>query len=109
MDLSKAIFGNVGNMLSYKVGAPDAEPLEKEFGPEFSQQDLVNLDNFKSVFKMSVNGQATKPFSLDVVKFFTMPFINTPEKIKIIKQISALKWGRKRELVEKEIYYRVGV
>ncbi len=109
MDLSKAIFGNVGNMLSYKVGAPDAEPLEKEFGPEFSQQDLVNLDNFKSVFKMSVNGQATKPFSLDVVKFFTMPFINTPEKIKIIKQISALKRGRKRELVEKEIYYRVGV
>jgi hypothetical protein len=40
---------------------------------------------------MSVNGQATKPFSLDVQKFFTMPFTNSPEKIKIIKQISALK------------------
>jgi hypothetical protein len=40
MDLSKAIFGNVGNMLSYKVGANDAEFLEKEFAPEFSQQDL---------------------------------------------------------------------
>lgn len=109
MDLSKAIFGNVGNMLSYKVGSNDAEFLEKEFAPEFSQQDLWNLDNFKSIFKMSVNGQATKPFSLDVQKFFTMPFTNSPEKIKVIKQISALKWGRKRELVEKEIYYRVGV
>ena len=106
MDLSKAIFGNVGNMLSYKVGAPDAEPLEKEFGPEFSQQDLVNLDNFKSVFKMSVNGQATKPFSLDVVKFFTMPFINTPEKIKIIKQkkfksmIISLKQKKMRMVIQ---------
>lgn len=109
MDLSKAIFGNVGNMLSYKVGSTDAEFLEKEFAPEFSQQDLWNLDNFKSIFKMSVNGQATKPFSLDVQKFFTIPFTNSPEKVKVIKQISALKWGRKRELVEKEIYYRVGV
>ncbi len=109
MDLSKAIFGNVGNMLSYKVGSNDAEFLEKEFAPEFSQQDLGNLDNFKSIFKMSVNGQATKPFSLDVQKFFTLPFTNSPEKIKIIKQISALKRWRKRELVEKEIYYRVWV
>lgn len=96
-------------MLCYKVGAPDAEPMEREFAPEFSQQDLVNLDNFKSVFKMSVNGQATKAFSLDVTKFFTMPFLHTPEKVQVIKQISALKWGRKKELVEKEIYYRVGV
>lgn len=109
MDLSKAIFGNVGNWLAYKVWSGDAEILQKEFEPEFSTQDMVNLDNFKSIFKMSINGQATKSFSLDVQKFFTMPFINSPEKVKVIKQISALKWGRKRELVEKEIYYRVGV
>jgi hypothetical protein len=109
MDLSKAIFGNIGNMLAYKVGAPDAEPLEKEFGPEFSQQDLVNLDNFKSVFKMSIDNQATKPFSLDVIKHWSEPYLHTLEKVAVIKQISALKWGRKKELVEKEIYYRVGV
>lgn len=108
LDLSKAVFGNIWNMLAYKVWAPDAEVLEKEFAPEFSQQDLVNLDNFKSIFKMSVNNQATKPFSLNVLIPYTAP-LHTPEKIKIIKQISALKWGRKRELVEKEIYYRVWV
>jgi hypothetical protein len=109
MDLSKAIFGNVWNWLAYKVWSNDAELLQKEFEPDFSPQDMVNLDNFKSVFKMSVNGQATKAFSLDVPKWFTTPIINTPEKVKIIKQISALKWWRKRELVEKEIFYRVGV
>lgn len=109
LDLSKAIFGNIGNMLTYKVGATDAEFLEKEYAPDFSQQDLVNLDNFKSAFKMSINNQATKAFSLDVVKFWTDPYLHTPEKIQVIKQISALKWGRKKELVDKEIYYRVGV
>ncbi|MEI7477615.1 MAG: DUF87 domain-containing protein [bacterium] len=109
MDLSKAVFGNVGNMLAYKVGAQDAEFLEKEFSPEFSQQDLVNLDNFKSVFKMSVDNQATKPFSLDVNKYFLEPPLHTNEKIQVIKQISALKRGRKKDLVEKEIFFRVGV
>ena len=109
MDLSKAIFGNVGNWLVYKIWSGDAEQLEKEFTPEFTQQDLINLDNFKSVFKMSINNQATKPFSLDVPKYWTMPYANTPEKIAIIKQISALKRWRKKELVEKEVYYRVWV
>ena len=58
---------------------------------------------------MSINNQATKSFSLDVTKYWTMPYTNTPEKIAIMKQISALRRGRKKELVEKEIYYRVGV
>lgn len=109
LDLSKAIFGNVGNRLVYKIWSWDAEQIEKEFAPDFSQTDLVNLDNFKSVFKMSINNQATKSFSLDVTKYWTMPYTNTPEKIAIMKQISALRRGRKKELVEKEIYYRVGV
>ena len=39
----------------------------------------------------------------------SVPPVNTPEKVGIIKQISALKWGTKRELVDKEIFYRVGV
>lgn len=109
-DLSKAIFGNVGNMLSYRVGPNDAEFLEKQYAPVFSQQDLMNLDQFKCVFKMEVDGQSIAPFSMNCIKFFQeYQTLNTPEKVAIMKQISALKWGRKRELVEKEIYYRVGV
>ena len=69
----------------------------------------MNLEKFKAAFKMSINNQATKAFSLDVVKFWTDPYLQTTEKIQVIKQISALKWGRKKELVDKEIYYRVGV
>jgi hypothetical protein len=47
LDLSTAIFGNVGTIFSLKVGAPDAEFLEKEFSPEFSQTDLINMDMHK--------------------------------------------------------------
>ena len=109
-DLSKAIFGNVGNMLSYRVGPNDAEFLEKQFAPVFSQQDLMNLDQFKCCFKMEVDGQSIAPFSMNCIKYFQeYQALNTAEKVAIMKQISALKYGRKRDLVEKEIYYRVGV
>lgn len=108
IDLTKAVFGNVGNMFIYKVWAPDAEFLEKEFSPEFSQNDLVNIDNGKGIFKMSIDNQATRPFSMTPIFPYT-PVTNTEEKKNIIKQISALKWWTKRELAEKEIFYRVGI
>ena len=70
----------------------------------------MNLDQFKCCFKMEVDGQSISPFSMNCIKYFQEYIaLNTAEKVAVMKQISALKWGRKRELVEKEIYYRVGV
>lgn len=109
IDLSNAIFGNVGNQLYYRVGAPDAEFLEKEVSPTFNQQDLISVDAFKGVVKLSVWWQATKAFSINMRNPHSVAPINTPEKVAIIKQISALKWWTKRELVDKEVFYRVGV
>jgi len=109
LDLSKTIFGNVGNFFIHKVGAPDAEFLEKEFGPEFSAIDMVNGDTFRAVSKIVVNNQPTRPFSFTTRVPYSDPILNIPEKVEIMKQISALKWGTKRELVDKEIYFRVGV
>jgi len=109
LDLSKTIFGNVGNLFLYKVGAPDAEFLEKETGPEFSQMDLVNADTHRAVAKIVVDSQQTRPFSFQTDLPRLKEKFNTDEKIEIMKQISALKWWTKRELVDKEIYFRVGV
>ena len=64
VNLKNAIFGNVGSMMSYKVGAEDAEKLEKEFAPNFSAGDLVNMDKFKGVMRLMVDGQVTRAFSL---------------------------------------------
>ncbi len=109
LDLSKTIFGNVGNFFIHKVGAPDAEFLEKEFGPEFSAIDMVNGDTFRAVAKIVVNNQPTRPFSFNTRIPYNDPILNIPEKVEIMKQISALKWWTKRELVDKEIYFRVWV
>lgn len=105
-DLRPAIFGNVGSMMAYRVGPEDAEFLEKQFAPDFSKTDLINMDRFKWVIKLSVNTSPTRPFSISVLNPYEKP-LNSPEKVKIIKEISRLKWGRKKDLVEKEIYYRV--
>jgi len=107
-DLTGAIFGNVWTIMSYKVGAKDAEYLEQEFSPEFSRQDLVNIDRFKAVMKLSIDTQPSRPFSINVLNPYTDEGKNDPKKCDIIKQISKLKYWRKRELVEKEIFYRVG-
>ena len=58
---------------------------------------------------MSVNGQPTRPFSINMLNPHLIEPINSPEKVAIIKQISALKRGTKRELVDKEVFYRVGI
>ena len=114
MDLSKTIFGNVGNMFIFKVWAPDAEFLAKEFEPEFNQTDLTSTEAFMWACKISVNNQQTRPFTFKSKVLYPwfpygMEYRNTPEKVQIIKEISSLKWWTKRELVDKEIYYRVGV
>ncbi len=114
MDLSKTIFGNIGNMFVFKVGAPDAEFLTKEFEPEFNQTDLTSTEAFMGACKVSINNQQTRPFSFKAKVLYPgfpdgLPYTNSPEKVQIIKQISALKRGTKRELVDKEIYFRVGV
>jgi CxxC-x17-CxxC domain-containing protein len=58
-----AVFGNVGTMIIFRVGADDADFLEKEFEPEFTAQDLVNLPNFHIYLKLMIDGITSRPFS----------------------------------------------
>ena len=84
--------------------------MTKQFAPSFSATDLTNLDAFQAAVKLSVNNQPTVPFSVDMRRYWQkFEVLNPPEKVEIIKQICSLKYGRKKELVEKEIFYRVGV
>lgn len=70
---------------------------------------MVNGDTFRAAAKIVVDNQPTRPFSFQIDLPRLKPILNTPEKIEIMKQISSLKRGTKRELVDKEIYFRVGV
>lgn len=109
MDLSKTIFGNIGTMFVFKVWAPDAEFLAKEFEPEFSQTDLTSTEKFMGSCKISIHNQQSRPMTFKAKVPYSIPPKNTPEKVQIIKEISSLKWWSKREIVDKEIYFRVGV
>ncbi|MDD2515643.1 MAG: DUF87 domain-containing protein [Candidatus Gracilibacteria bacterium] len=106
LDLSKAIFGNVGSIMSYKIGPEDAEFMAKQFTPIFSEQDLINMDKFKGVMKLCIGGQASPAFSM----IPTNPYLETGDKslAKAYKELSRLKYGRDREFVEKEIIFRIG-
>ncbi|MBD3328265.1 type IV secretion system DNA-binding domain-containing protein [Candidatus Peregrinibacteria bacterium] len=101
-----AVFGNVGSMMFYKVGAQDAEFLAKETAPVFNEQDLVNMDKFKGVMKLSIDTQPSKPFSITPVN----PYLEKGdhEASEAFKQLSRLKYGRDKEFVEREILRRIG-
>jgi hypothetical protein len=101
-----AVFGNVGSMMSYKIGAQDAEYMAKEMAPVFSDQDLINLDKFKAVMKLSIDGQPSRPFSITPVN----PYLEKGdfEAAEAFKQLSRLKYGRDREFVDREILRRIG-
>jgi Helicase HerA, central domain len=107
INLKNAIFGNVGSIMSYKVGPEDGEFMAKYYQPTFSEQDLINMDKFKSVMKLSVDNQPSTPFSIIPVN----PYLENgdPKVAKALVELSRLKYGRDREFVAKEIEYRIWV
>ncbi len=95
-----AVFGNVGTLVSFRVGPEDAEFLEKEFEPEFYASDLVNLSKYNCYVKLLIDGIASNPFSAE-----TLPPIKKGEEAnrdKIVK-VSREKFGMSREVIEKKI------
>ena len=105
--IKSAVFGNVGSMMAYKIGAQDSEYMGKEFAPVFSQQDLVNLDKFKAVMKLSIDTQPSRPFSITPVNPYTEK--GDMQAAEAFKQLSRLKYGRDREFIDREILRRIGV
>ncbi len=66
-DLRDAVFGNVGSMIIFRVGAEDAKALEKEFAPEFIPEDFVGLPNYQIYLKLMIDGITSRPFSANTL------------------------------------------
>lgn len=64
-----AIFGNVGSIITFRLGLTDAELLAKEFYPDITASDLVNLPNYHIYLKLMIDGHISKPFSAETIKF----------------------------------------
>ncbi|MEN9558226.1 MAG: hypothetical protein RL141_595 [Candidatus Parcubacteria bacterium] len=98
-----AIFGNVGTMAAFRVGAEDTEFLAKEFAPVFGEYDLLNVEAFTCNIKLLIDNTASRPFNMRPIR--PEPPASS-ELAGMIKELSRYKYGRKRELVEAEIEER---
>ena len=100
--IREAVFGNVGNMVVFRVGVKDAEFLVKQFEPVFNENDMINLDNFVAIVKLLVKNIPTRPFTMKTLP----PPKGNPEIAKLLKEYSRLTYGMPRVLVEQEIRER---
>ncbi|MEN9649244.1 MAG: hypothetical protein RL094_211 [Candidatus Parcubacteria bacterium] len=94
--IKDAVFGNVGSMAVFRVGAEDAEFLQKQFEPVFTANDIMNIDNMNAYIKMLSRGRPTRPFNIE----FTWPPKGNEKIVEDLKQLSYLKYGQDRAEVE---------
>lgn len=99
-----AVFGNVGSMMCFKIGAQDAEYMAKEFAPVFTEQDLINIANYQAYIKLNINGSTSRGFSLTTIYD---PTGKDYEAAEAFRQLSRLKYARERQFVDREIARRI--
>ncbi|MEK7200747.1 MAG: TraM recognition domain-containing protein [Patescibacteria group bacterium] len=96
-NIKNSVFGNVGTICAFRVGADDSEALESQFIPTFSSSDLMNIDTGSAYIRLLVNGKPAKPFNIQIS--FPPP-AGDKEQIEKLKEMSYLKYGKPREEVE---------
>lgn len=101
-EISKAVFGNVGSMVVFRVGPEDGEFLEKQFAPVFTAQDLVNVDNRNCFARLLMNNELTRPFNMKTYA----PIQGDIELGHFLKELSRLRYGRDAQIVNREILDR---
>lgn len=99
-EVRSAVFGNVGTMITFRVGATDAEVFEKEFAPYFVLDDFVNLSAHQIYLRLMIDSQGSKPFSAT-----TLPPIQKPAHSyeQPVIAFSRATYGKPKFLVEEEI------
>ncbi|MCD8546573.1 type IV secretion system DNA-binding domain-containing protein [Candidatus Woesebacteria bacterium] len=103
-DVKNAVFGNVGTMVSFRVGVPDANFLQNEFTPTFNETDLTNIEKYHVYVKSIVNNEPIPPFSMSLYKDMSVQEARMNEKLaETLRELSRLKYGKPRHLVEEEI------
>lgn len=92
--------------MSFKVGAPDAEFLEKEYTPVLGAQDIIGISNYKAYIKLNIDNTTSRVFSMNSI--WTQDYKN-PKMGEVLKQYCEKKYGRKKEFVDAEIAARLGM
>lgn len=80
-EVKAAVFGNVGTMITFRVGATDAEIFEKEFAPYFTMDDIVNLSAYQIYLRLMIDGVGSKPFSAHTLNPIAQPLHSYTEAV----------------------------
>src|SRR3990167_9281016 len=103
--VADAVFGNVGTIISFRIGGGDAEMLAKEFTPVFLEEDLVNLPKFQIFLKLMIDGVSSTPFSA-----MTLPPLGGPtDSVDKVIRVSRERYGRPRAAIEDKIMRWAGL
>lgn len=94
-----AIFGNVGTIVTFRVGAEDSEFMEQEFAPEFTMEDLVNLAKYDIYLKLMINGISSKPFSATTLG----PIAERMDSKEKVIRVSRERYAMQRSVIEEKI------
>lgn len=106
-EIKNAVFGNVGTMVSFRVGVTDANFLQHEFAPTFSENDLSNVEKYHAYIKTIVDNEPVPAFSMSLYKDIDAQAARmNPKLAEMVKQLSRLKYGKDKDLVEAEINQR---
>lgn len=104
--IKDAVFGNAWTIMSFKVGAEDAEYMEKEYAPLLSQQDIIGIANFTTYCKLNIDNATTRPFD---IKTIWDNSYKSEQTAKILKEYSRKKYWRQRKYVDMEIEARLWI
>lgn len=103
-EISSAVFGNVGTLISFRIGTEDAEVLERQFTPIFTKTDLLNIPNYTAYLKLLISGYISDAFNIRTLR----PAEPNYELAQKLTEISKLKYGRPKEEIEAEIEQKYG-
>lgn len=102
-EIRDAVFGNIGTIVSFRIGQNDVDALSRYFQPQFDADDLLRVPNYNSIVRTLVGGVPTQPFSMAALPPLGNPNAGLADAL---KQLSAAKYGKPRAVVEKTIAER---
>jgi hypothetical protein len=104
-DIKNAVFGNVGTIVALRTGVTDANYLQHEFQPTFNELDLINVEKYNAYVKTLVHNEPLLPFSVNMYRDLSHDRHN-PKLAEMIRELSRLRFGRAKAVVEAELAVR---
>jgi len=98
-EVAAAVFGNVGTIIAFRVGAGDAEHLAKEFAPTFVEEDIINLAKFEVYLKLMIDGVASTPFSAKTLP----PIAKRMDSREKVIAVSRERYSTSRAAIEEKV------